>query len=188
MRRHTTHLLLALFAVIAVCAASFLLADYVQDSQAAQELVDQFGYAGIFAIAVLTGLNTFVPIPTATFTPVFLSAGFPLWTIIVTFVLGTVLADAIGYLIGVGGRHVSELRYPTFQKRLARVARDHHRLILPGVFLLAAFAPMPNEIFIIPLAIAGVRFKKLLLPLLLGTIVHQTLFAFGFAELFRYLF
>ncbi len=174
--------------MLAAMVAAFFLADYVRESSTAQMLVERFGYLGMLGLSIISGLNLFVPIPAATFTPIYTAAGFPLYGIIITLVVGTTLADSIGYLIGRGGKELVEENYPAIQKRIQRTAEKHSLYIIPGVFLWASFSPLPNETMLIPLALAGVRFRTLILPLLCGNIVHQTLFAYGLSSIFEYFF
>lgn len=187
--RHRWFRILGILAIVTLAfAASFFLADYVASNGSARELVERFGYAGILAISVVSGLNLFIPVPAAAFVPVFTAAGFSMPGIITTLIVGTLIADWIGYLLGVAGRHATELHYPKFQKKLRRFAKRHHALILPGVFLYAAFSPFPNEIVLAPLALIGTRFRALFLPLLLGTIAYQILYAYGAQGIFDLFF
>lgn len=187
--RHRWLRILGILGIVALAlTASFFFADYVASNDAASELVERFGYAGILAISIVSGLNLFIPVPAATFVPVFTAAGFSMPGIITTLVIGTLIADWIGYLIGVAGRHATEHHYPELQRRLRRFAKRHHRLILPGVFLYAAFSPFPNEILLAPLALIGTRFRALFIPLLLGTIAYQALYAYGAQGIFELLF
>ena len=167
---------------------ALVFADYVQESDAARALVERFGYVGMLLLSIVAGLNLFVPIPAATFTPVYIAAGFPLYGIIITLVIGTTIADSIGYLIGLGGRHLAELKYPKLREHIGAFAERHRVAVLPLVFLWSSFAPLPNETILIPLALAGMRFRTLIVPLLLGTIVHQTYLAYGLTSVFEYLF
>lgn len=168
--------------------ASLLFADYVAGNESVQDVVERFGYLGMLIVTIISGLNLFVPIPAATFTPIYVAAGFPLPAIILVLIIGTTIADGIGYLIGLGGKHLAAMRYPHFQERLCSFAKQHHALVLPFVFLYAALSPLPNEIILIPLAFVGFRFRTLLLPLVLGTIIYQSAVAYGAASIFSLLF
>lgn len=188
MRGRTVKILGIAVVVALALTGSFFLADYVRDNDAARTLIERFGYVGMFLVAIITGLNVFVPIPAATLAPVYVSAGFPLPAVVVILTIGTVIADAIGYLIGVGGRHITKHAHPALQEKMETLAHRHHYLVLPFVFLFAALSPFPNEMILIPLAIIGVRFRALFLPLLLGTLLYETLFAYGATSAFNYFF
>jgi len=192
MSRHVRNRILEILGLVLLIAlafvGSFFLADYVRDNGTARALVEHFGYVGILAISIITGLNLFVPIPAATFAPIYASAGFPLLAIIAALVAGTVIADTIGYLIGLGGRRIATHAHPVLQEKMQRFTEQHHRLVLPLVFLYAAFSPLPNEVILIPLAITGIRYRLLFLPLLFGTILYETLFVYGITSAFHYFF
>ena len=188
MRTRILEVLGIILLITAALVGSFFLADYVQSNGTARQLVEHFGYLGIFLVALLIGLNLFLPVPAATFTPIFVSAGLPIPGIIVTLVLGALVADTIGYLIGLGGRHITRHTSPALQKKMQSFAERHHTLLLPFVFLYSAFSPFPNEVIIIPLAIMGIRFRVLFLPLLLGTILYEGLLAYGATSAFQYFF
>ena len=178
---------IALFLVL-ILVGSFFLAAHIQDNASARHLVEQFGYGGILLISIIAGLNLFVPIPAGAFTPIYVAAGFPLLLIILTITIGTTIGDSISYLIGVGGRHITKHAHPTLQTKMQSFAHRHHHLVLPLVFLYSAFSPFPNELILIPLAIIGIRYRVLLVPLLFGTVVYETLFAYGITSAFHYFF
>lgn len=188
MRAHPLRTIL--LGVLALCAivGSFFLAEHVANDEGAQALVGRFGYLGMFILAIIAESSFIVPIPAATFTPIFTAAGFPILGIVTTLVIGTLIADGVGYLVGLGGRHAVAHHYPTFQERIQRFARRHHHLVIPGVFLYAALAPFPNEAILIPLALVGIRFRTLFIPLLLGTIILQTALVYGITNVFEYFF
>lgn len=188
MRKRTLQALGIVIFIAAALTGSFLLAGYIQDSGAAQELVERFGYLGMLALSIFAGLNLFVPIPAATFTPIYTAAGFPLYGIIITLVIGTTIADSIGYLIGFAGKHAAKLQYPVLQQQIQKIVTEHHIYMIPFVFLWSSFAPLPNETIIIPLALIGIKFRALIIPLILGTIIHQTYLAYGISSIFEYLF
>src|SRR3989344_3560309 len=141
MRTRILEVLGIILLIAAALVGSFFLADYVQSNGTARQLVEHFGYLGIFLVALLIGLNLFLPVPAATFTPIFVSAGLPIPGIIVTLVLGALVADTIGYLIGLGGRHITRHTSPALQKKMQSFAERHHALLLPFVFL---YSPPPG--------------------------------------------
>lgn len=176
----------AIFVLVVVGA--FVLADYVTKSEIAQQIVSQFGYLGVIALAIIAGLNVLVPVPAATFTPVFLAAGLWLPFIILTLTLGTLIADLIGYWFGSWSREYVDAHYPRTMTFLQGLNERHARYVLPTVFLYSAIVPLPNETIVIPLALLGFRFEQLLPALFLGNIVNQTFLAYGIANIFTYLF
>lgn len=178
---------LLLVIIIAIVAGVFLTAQYVAQSDDAIIMVEKFGILGIIFVAFIGGLNIIVPIPVATLTPIFEAANFSLPVIIIALVIGTSLADMAGYGIGRLSRHASSTKYPEFQKRLQDFSIRHHRLILPVVIVWASIVPLPNEVLLVPLGLMGYGFRLLILPLIVGTIFHQTLYAFGISNVFTWI-
>ena len=174
--------------ITAIWIASLYLADYVANNDMAQNLVSQFGYLGILIIAIVSGINVLIPVPAAAFVPVFTAAGLWLPLIILMLVIGTTIADLIGYWIGRWSKEFVEEHYPQSYRRMKVLDERHHSLVLPMVFLYAALIPFPNEAMLIPLALIGFRFKTLLIPLVLGNVVNQTALAFGANNIFTLLF
>lgn len=188
MRR--THLRSAL--AVVVVASAFLGALYSTQhllaNDAVRELVASFGYLGVTFLAVTAGLNAVVPIPAATFTPLFVAAGLSVVGIIAALTIGTLIADLTGYLLGWAGRDVIRAKYPGTYAFFAQLQQERRRLVPPVAFLYASFVPFPNEALVIPLALSGVPVRILLLPLLLGNIVHQSLLVYGVTNVFAVLF
>ncbi len=186
--RHTIEFVALLLLIVSIITSAFYLADFISTNEATRELVEHYGVFGMIAVGFVGGLNLFVPVPAASFTPIFIAANFTLVTIIVSLVLGTVLADLVGYQIGKWGKRSTEVHFPQFHDWLCSLRKNHHRLILPGIFLYAAFMPIPNEAILIPLGLMGYHYKTIILPLAFGTIVNQTLYTLGFLGIFGYFF
>jgi membrane protein YqaA with SNARE-associated domain len=176
--------LVSLLGITLFFGAVFYSTSYVNNNAVARELVGAFGYVGVFISAVIAGINILFPAPATALTPIFLSADLDFSLIVVALILGTLVADSIGFLIGVLGKHATHAVHPRFFEKIVVFKRHHDKLIPPVVFLFAALMPLPNEIILIPLALLGYRFKKLIVPLILGTTVHQLLYAYGFSNLF----
>lgn len=175
--------------VTLVWVASLYLADFVSSNEGAQSMVSNFGYIGILVIAVISGINLLLPIPAATFVPVFTEAGLWLPFIVLMLVIGTTIADLIGYIFGRWSREFTEEHYPHTYQRVLTLKKEHSIvLLLSFVFAYAAVVPLPNEAVIIPLALIGIRFKAMLIPLMLGNAVSQTVLSLGAANLFALIF
>ena len=184
MKKFTYYILIGFFALCLIGLA-FYAATIVEANGTVREFVAQFGILGILIVAFISGLNILIPLHAATFTPIFTQAGFNLPTIIAAFTLGTLMADLVGYGIGVWGRHATKERHPRIHQKLITFNQKHGRLILPAIFLFAAFVPFPNEAMLIPLGLIGFRFYTLLPPLILGTMLNHTLYALGFMNIFE---
>jgi membrane protein YqaA with SNARE-associated domain len=175
-------------AIIAIFFVALYAAQLLTENDAVVTLIERLGYLGVLITGIVAGLNTIVPIHAATFTPLFLEAGLSVPLIIATLAVGTLVADSLGYALGHVSKELVEDKYPKIFNFFTNLATNHSRWIIPVVFLYAAFFPFPNEAILIPLALAGVKLKRLLLPLIIGNIVHQTLAVYAVAEATTLLF
>jgi membrane protein DedA with SNARE-associated domain len=175
-------------ALIGVVATALFLAQMIQNNPDLQATIAGFGYLGVLVLAIIAGVNVFIPIPAASFTPAFLAAGLSLPFIIITLAIGTIIADYIGYAFGRWSRAGISEKYPTLLVRYEKLVTTRRLLLIPVIFLFAAFIPFPNEAIILPLAVLGIQFRLMLEPLLLGNIIHQTLLSYGAQNLFLWWF
>lgn len=176
----------------ALVVAAFTIALYstqlLTQSEAAREFIASFGYLGVGFLAIVAGLNAVVPVPAATLTPLFIAAGLSVLGIIVALTLGTLIADLTGYLLGWAGRDIVREKYPRTYHFFTTLQEERRHFVPPTAFLYASFVPFPNEALVIPLALSGVPVRTLLLPLLLGNIVHQSLLVYGVTNVVTFLF
>lgn len=179
-----TKLTLITALILGFVSAAFYLAGYVEQHDTAKEIVNQFGYVGVIVVALVAGLNAVVPVPAATFVPVFLAAGLTMPLIIVSLVIGTTIADLIGYQLGRWGKRLVSKQYPRTHDRIQALQERHRKLLIPFVFCYSAFVPFPNEAIMIPLALSGVHLRIFIIPLVLGTVINQSLLAYGVNNIF----
>lgn len=162
-----------------VIVAAVWLSIIVRENDVVQHLVRDFGYLGLFVASVISGFNLIAPIPIISFTPLFVGSGLSLISTVLIISLGLTAGDALGFWIGYLGR---EIKTPSVAERVARleIAREQStHLPLVMLFLYAAFAPLPNEIMVIPMALAGYRFRQIIPVTLAGNFLFNMLVATG---------
>jgi membrane protein YqaA with SNARE-associated domain len=174
--------------VLAVFGIALYFAQALSESTAVVTLVERWGYVGVLLVAIVAGLNTVIPLPAATFTPLFISAGLVMPLVILTLAVGTLIADGLGFALGHVSRELIEAKYPKIFSLFTEIATRRTAWLIPIVFLYASFVPFPNEAILIPLALAGVKFKTLIAPLIIGNIVHQLILVYGISTLTTILF
>ena len=165
--------------VAALFVGAIFFAQYIQDSNQAQELISSFGVFGIFIVSFIGGLNLFVPIPPTAFIPVFSAAGFSLTIIIIIIVIGTTIADLLSYYIGTVVKQNTKVIKNKVYKKLQKWCVGKPRSTQAIVFVYASVVPLPNEVLLLPLGALGVKLRNLVPAFVLGTIVHVTLVAHG---------
>ena len=139
------------------------------------DFVLRFGYIGYLGAACIAGINVIVPTTHLIFTTPLLNAGLDPWGMVACGAAGATLADAIGYALGSSGRQALSERYAGIADRLASAVRRRPRLAPALLFLWAAFAPLPNEILVIPAGILGYGLGRTTLLTFSGNIVFNTM-------------
>ena len=182
------HILGLTLVLLAVLTGTFFLADFISQSETAQRVIATMGYPGVLLVAFISGISAVSPIPPGAFVPLFTSAGLWLPLIIAMLILGTTLADFIGYFFGKYSIGFVEKHYPELYTRIQKLDIDNKIILFSFVILYAALMPFPNEAFLIPLAFIGVPLKRFVIPLVLGTTVYHVLTAYGAEGLFRLFF
>lgn len=181
-------LVAVIMAFLAITIGAFFLAETITENETIRDFVQSLGILGVILVGLVGGLNAFVPIPPATFAPLFLEAGMSTFMIIGGFIIGTTIADSIGFMIGWLGSSYTSTHHPELTERLQSFMKKHERLIPYIIFGFFMLAPVPNETILIPLAIMGYRYKKLIVPLIIGNTVHQSLMVYGYSSMFAWLF
>ncbi len=179
---------LALLTLVIIIISALFLADYISNSSEIQMLVARFGYFGITVVAIVAGLNVIVPIPAASLVPIFTTSGLWLPLIITALTIGTIIADYIGYILGQLSSRAIDTRYKKSLTYYKSLYEKYKRFLLPIIFIYSAFVPFPNEALLIPLALLGVKFRSIFIPLLVGDLINQTIFAIGIQTIFDWLF
>jgi len=187
-RKKVFNLILFLGLITTALFGSFLLADYITTDHSSRELIQDYGYFGILLVSFVAGLNFIVPIPAATFVPVFTAGGISLLEIIILLTVGTMAANILSYYIGRYGGTITKSHYPNLQKKLFLLYHDNRVWLPYFVFGFAALVPLPDEVYLIPLGMIGVKIRHFIVPLILGTATYQTMAALGVDNLFRYFF
>lgn len=166
---------------------TYYLTNWVVHNPDVQLVLATIGYPGVFVLALFTGLNPILPVPAATFTPLFLASQLSLPFIITALVLGTLTADILGYWFGHWSKSYVVTSHPKIYHGLQKLYEKHRRLVTPAVCFYVALIPLPNEIFLLPLAVLGMRLRYLLFPLIFGNMINQTLLALGIQNIFWWL-
>ena len=187
LRKHWK-MILAVTTFLAITGGAFFLAGNINENEWLTSAVKNLGLVGTIVIGIVCGLNAFVPIPPATFAPLFIESGLSPLLVILGFVIGTTIADSIGYLIGRLGQGYVKDNHPKVTNYLLNLFKSYERLIPVFLFIYFAIAPLPNEIILIPLALIGYKYKKLIVPLIIGNVIHHTMMVFGYSTVFSWFF
>ena len=172
---------------ILLLVGALFLSQFLSTFDTAIQLMERAGYGGLVLLGIIGGLNVFVPIPAAVFTELYTAAGLSVFGIILALAFGTLLADMIGFWFGQLMRVAAHTSYPKIVSFVTNIREQYTYLVLPFVGFYAAFVPFPNEAILIPLAISGINIRYLLIPLIIGNLIHQAVLIYGLQGLFRLL-
>lgn len=176
---------LRLLAISGVVAAVVWANLYAAEHELVRSATERFGYPGIFVAAAISGFNLLVPIPVIGFFPFFMEIGFAPIPTVAVIAVGMTTGDLVGYLLGRAARDVVTPREDGLVRRLESLRDRHPRMPLLIMFLYAAFAPLPNEILVIPMAFLRYPVAGIFLAVLAGNLIFNSLLAFGAVELFE---
>jgi len=146
-----------------------------------QTLATQYGYFGIFIIALIGALSIFVPIPYTVV--IFTLGGFksggqyvfdPIW-IALAAGLGSAIGEFSAYLIGLGGRKAIGDRYKRKMDLLVKVFNRYG----PVVIFLFALTPLPDDLIFIPLGVMRYSVLKAFSAALIGKITMNFIIAYS---------
>ena len=166
--------------VVLVVWVNTIVAENIQVTEA----VRRFGYPGLFLVSAVSGFNILVPIPVIAFFPFLMEAGLSPVPAVLVIGAGMTIGDMVGYLLGRAGRKLVEK--PQWMARMERVQERHRLAPYVLLFFYAAFAPVPNELIVIPMALIGCRWIGVLGAALGGNLIFNGLAAAGFQGLFGF--
>lgn len=143
------------------------------------DLVQRFGYVGLFFVSLVAGFNVVVPIPAVAFIPLYLAAGMAFWPMTLVMVAGETIADLLSFWLGRTGRDLDQLKHARTVKRLERFRKKHFWAPLGLMFAFASAAPFPNEVLAIPLGLMGYRAWQVAIPIFFGNLVFTAVTAYA---------
>lgn len=175
-------------ALVAIVALALFLASLAKENELIRAIVLQYGYVGVFVVALICGFNLAVPIPAAAFLPLFLASGLGFWTSILFMSLGTTAADLLAYALSRVGRNLAshslgERENKVFE-RIERIREKYSWGPIALLFAFAAVVPFPNEILVIPLGFLNYRLRYIFFAVFAGNFVFNTLYATGIIQIF----
>ncbi len=176
--------LLLIGAVLAVVVWANL---YASEHDLVRQATQRFGYPGIFVAAAISGFNLVVPIPVIAFFPFFMEVGMAAAPTVAVIALGMTTGDLVGYLVGRTARGVVEIPEEGILRRLESLRDRHPKLPFLVMFLYAAFAPLPNELLVLPMAFLRYPVGAIFAAVLAGNMIFNTMIALGVLGVFELL-
>lgn len=184
--RSTLKLVLQGVGLAAVLTGAYWLTRLAHSSEAVRMTVASYGYVGVFIVSFISGLNLVVPVPAVAFLPLFLEAGLTFVTSVVVMSAGMTIADSVAFGFGSLGRraYASTKGNEHVITRLERWRKRHRFGPYLALLIFSSFAPLPNEVMVIPMGILGYKVRFILPIVFAGNIVFNTLYASGILRVF----
>lgn len=141
----------------------------------------QYGYFGIFLIALIGAASIFFPIPYTVV--IFTLGGFktggtwtfePLW-IALAAGIGSAVGEFSGYLLGFSSRKVISEKY---KKKMDFLVKVFSKFGSISIFIFA-LTPLPDDLLFIPLGVMRYNFFKAFVPALIGKFCMNLIVAYS---------
>lgn len=148
-----------------------LLLHYIGPSAIVSWIGADHGYLVVFLVAAFGGVSSLTA-PSYFTTIVTMAAG-GLDPILLGVLggIGVTIGDSLFFFFGRNGRVILPDRWQRRLDRFGQWLKRGPRWAIPlAMFLYAALTPFPNEFMTISIGLTGTRYRRIILPLLLGNI------------------
>lgn len=139
------------------------------------EIVNTYGYLGVFLVSLISNASVILPIPAQII--IFLAS--PLMNPLLLGIIagfGASLGELSGYVLGVGGRAVISQKY---EKQLEKIKKWINKYNTFSVIIVFATTPLPFDVIGIFCGVSRYSWKRFLLATTIGKIIMFLLIAFG---------
>lgn len=148
-----------------------------------EEVIDKIGvrnsYLIVFLLAVIGGLSTITGTSFFATVATFANGGADPLLLGLIGGIGIFLSDSVFFFLAQQGAKVLKEKENSFRSKLLKsIEKIPHWFVGIFVFLYVGFSPLPNDILMIALAIGKVRYSKIALPILFGSITIASITAF----------
>lgn len=149
----------------------------------AESIVSSIGvtnaYIVVFLLAAIGGLSTLTGTSLFAIIVTFAAGGALPWLLGLTAGIGIFISDSIFFLIAHKGSQSVTLRTNDIRNTLARIiTKTPPWMLHGGVFTYIGLTPLPNDILMLALALARIRYRTIALTLFAGSISIATVAAY----------
>ena len=135
----------------------------------AMQLIDVWGYLGLFIVEILGSATIIFPAPA--FAINFIlggTPGFNPWLVGIVAGVGATIGEVTGYGVGMGGRELMEKKYGKWLKMTKKWMENHGDFLIIVIF---AAPPLPHDVVGMIAGAVNYSFKKFMLATLIGKII-----------------
>lgn len=148
-----------------------------------EEVVNKIGaensYLIVFLLAVIGGLSTITGTSFFASVATFAHGGADPFLLGLIGGMGIFISDSIFFFLAHQGAKILEEKENSFRSKLLKSIEKIPRWFIGiFVFLYVGLSPLPNDILMIALALAKIRYRQIVLPLILGSMSIASIAAF----------
>jgi len=148
-----------------------------------QELGVQNAYIIGFTAALIAGFSSLTGTAAYAAVIAFSRAGADPLYLGVASGIGLFISDTAFFFLMLRGRESVEDRFRSFLKKVhALIERVPPVVVYVGTYLFCAFGPIPNDVILAALVIAGYRYRRFWLALLLGDVTFMLFLSYLFQQ------
>lgn len=93
--------------------------------------------------------------------------------------VGSFIGDMIMFYLGVKGKKMAEEKYKKKMKKYQKwIKKQPNWIVYLILYFYVSFVPMPNDLLLIPLGLAGYHYKQVIPSVLLGNLTFMLLLGY----------
>jgi hypothetical protein len=167
------------FTILIFLVTWFLLMYYVGAEKIVLFLGAKGGYTLALLMAAFGGFSSFTSTSLMTTVYTLASGGLNPFILGAVTGLGLTFGDSLFFYFGYNGREVLSERIIKKVDRFSAWLGSRYKWFLPVVvYVYAGLTPLPNDILMVSLSLANIRYKNVIIPVLLGNITLMTIVAY----------
>ena len=139
------------------------------------EIIDKWGYLGIFLVSLIGSASILFPIPTFILIFTFASTLNP-FLVALFASIGSTIGETTGYLLGLGGKEILEDKYSRQLEKIKKVFKKYGSVA--WIIILGA-TPLPDDIAGIFCGVIRYDFKKYLIATFIGKLILYLILAYS---------
>lgn len=167
-----------LFFILVIVAWSALLY-FIKPTEIVNLIGISNSYLAIFFIALFGGASVFAALSAYAAVATMAVGGLNIFALSLIAGIGATFGDAIFFYFGNKGRQYVYGKLELFLEKITLwIKQKSPRSLSVFIYLYSGFAPIPNGLMILILALSGYRYRKIFLPNLLGNSTFMLLLAY----------
>lgn len=170
------YILLGILALIAGINVFFY---YIGPEETVSIIGIENTYIVVFLIAAIGGLSAFTGVALFTSLAAFAAGGADPLLLALSGGVGIFISDSIFYFLALYGRRSIPQKWGRVLDRVEKLIEKYpSKVVLAGIYLYISFTPLPNDLLMVALVVAGYSYRKIVWVLLAGSLTIALLTAY----------